>query len=386
MAKVAENPKSKNKIRKSKEPAKKIEVSAPDINSAEFRDEFFGFMRGKTIGEMREKFGLTDEQIETLLKNPPEKHGIYKDSSRHTATYFCIFKGGRLPTRERIWTYVLAQNEGAAVDIIFPEDIGWRKERLSDPSNRKLEKMRIVPIADIWFGDPLHDENLFAEKISWIAREPHVFWFFNGDAIKPPPVGEIKEGVLESLYTDFRKKLAPIAHKWLWAQEGCFEAKLHQIKDAFDPIEDLCSEWNIPYFRTPVSVGIHWSGNLFKFYCIHGKSQAQKKGSKINAIARILGEVEFHHYYVMSHIKDSISNKQVRVSQDVGKFDLVERKQYVFITPSFVRYDGSREAKWGYPLPGRGQVNCALYKDGDYHFYSSPIATGLVDVAEEKAL
>lgn len=367
---------------KIEKPIKTAEVSAPDIDSPEFREQFFGFMRNKTIQEMREKFNLSEEQVNCLLKNPPKEHGIYKDSSRPTATYFCIFKG-RVEIQDRIWDYVLAKDGGAAVDIVFPTNIGWREKRTDDASKRKLEKMRIVPIADIWFGDRLHDANLFRERIAWIAREPHVFWFFNGDAIKPPATRkEIDD--FEKLCSEFREKLAPISHKWLWAQEGCFEAKLHNAKDTIDPIDDLCEEWDIPYFRTPMSVGIHWAGNLFKFYCIHGKTQAQKKGSKINAIARVLGEVEFNHFYVMSHIKDAIFRKQLRISQDPERFDLLERKQYLFITPSFVKYDGSRDAKWGYPLPARSQVNCVLYIDGDYHFYSSPVATGLVGVEEEK--
>ena len=366
-----------------KKPVHKAEVAAHDINSPEFSERFFKFVRSKTVVEMCEEFNLSDEQVSTLLANPPAEHGIYKDSSRHTATYFCIFKGKNVEPKDRIWNYVLAKDDGAAVDIVFPKDIGWKKERSGDSSERRLEKMRIVPMADIWLGDPLHDSALLDERIAWIAREPHIFWFFNGDAIKPPTAKEIKDGVLEKLYLELRTKLAPISHKWLWAQEGCFETKLHATKDAFDPIDDLCDEWDVPYFRTPVSVGLHWAGNLFKFYCIHGKSQAQKKGSKINAIARILGEVEFNHFSVMSHIKDSISSKQVRVSQDVLNFDLAEKKQYLFITPSFVKYDRSRDAKWGYPLPARGQASCALYIDGDYHFYSSPIATGLVAVGED---
>ena len=258
------------------------------------------------------------------------------------------------------------------------------RERVGELGERKLEKMRIVPISDVWFGDELHDGPLFDERIAWILREPHVFWFFNGDAIKPPTIKEIKEGDLDKLYNQLRRKFAPIAHKWLWAQEGCFEGGLHKIKETFDPIGLMCQDWNIPYFRTPHSVGIHWSGNLFRFYCIHGKSQAQKKGSKLNALSRIFGEIEFNHFYVMSHIRDAILSKPVRVSQDPVKFDLVERKQYAFITPSFVKYDGSRDAKWGYPLPSRAQVDCALYKDGDYHLNSSSIATGLIAIEEAK--
>ena len=97
----------------------------------------------------------------------------------------------------------------------------------------------------------------------------------------------------------------------------------------------------------------------------------------MNAAMRMLAQTEFTHFYVMSHMRDSISSKPTRVREDVISFDLKEVTQYAFITPSFVMYDGSRDSVWGYPLPVRGQVNCVLYKNGDVFLYSSSPTTNL---------
>lgn len=344
------------------------------------QDQFFDFLRnGRTVAELAKKFNVPEAEVKKLLSNPPSGKKIYKDNTLPGADrYYCISviktNGGK-----KIWHYVLADNDGPAVDIIFPNNIGWKRERAGG-EDRKLEKMRIVPLADIWFGHPLCDLAGFKERLAWIAHEDHVFCFLNGDCIYPMSVSKDEAmDQWESRCNDFYELLEPVAHKILWAQAGCFEDKMDV--NHFDPIETFCSEdydgWNIPYFRTPVSVGIHWAGNLFKFYCIHGRSQAQKKGSKINALLKLLGETCFNHFFVMSHMRDAISAKPTRVVEDVTNFDLRERTQYALITPSFVKYDGSRDSKWGYPLPARGQVNCALYRDGDYFLYSSSPTTNL---------
>lgn len=366
-------------MKEKKAKGKKPEKTATQIKTeATMPDGFFDFLRrGKSTREICEKFGISEEQVKGFLAKPPADGEIYQDKTHGEVRVLFIPKSKKVEIEKRIWSYVPAVNGGAAVDIIFPDDIGWRRERSDVKDEKKLEKMRIVPIADIWFGHKLHDAATFDERIAWIAREPHVFWFFNGDAIFPPTAAEIKAGKDLELHYELKRKLMPIAHKWLWAQSGCFEDKTSG-SSSFDPMEWMCSQWDVPYFRTPVSTGIHWAGNLFEFYCLHGKSQAQKKGTKLNAVLRILGEIEFRHFIVMSHIKDAIVSKPTRVVTDQRKFDLREQKQYAFITPSFVTYDGSREAKWGYPLPFRGQVNCALYKDGDYHLFSSSLPTDLV--------
>ncbi|MDP1629594.1 MAG: hypothetical protein Q8L57_03160, partial [bacterium] len=60
-----------------------------------------------------------------------------------------------------------------------------------------------------------------------------------------------------------------------------------------------------------------------------------------------------------------------------------ERKQYLFICPSFRKYYFSVEAKKGIAPPSRSQIDCTLYANGDYHLYPSSPAIGLKDESEE---
>jgi len=345
-------------------------------------EDFFSFLRnGRTIDELVGKFSrfeLTERKIKRLLKNPPEGKKIFEDSTLPgEIRYYClpVLKANG---EKRIWDYVLESGGRPAVDIIFPDDIGWKKERgAGSGEERKKEKMRIVPLSDIWFGHQLCDQTSFEERINWIAKDPHVFCFLNGDCVHPRKTSsDIDKDNWDDLCNDFYDLLDPIAHKILWAQGGCFEEKMQ--KSYYDPIESFCDCWNIPYFRTAMLVGIHWAGNLFTFCCIHGRGSSQKKGSKMNAAMRMLAQTEFTHFYVMSHMRDSISSKPTRAVEDVTNFDLREAIQYALITPSFVKYDGSRDSIWGYPLPVRGQANCVLYKNGDVFLYSSSPTTNLL--------
>jgi hypothetical protein len=270
------------------------------------------------------------------------------------------------------------------VDILFPDDIGWRKEKVIG-EDRKEEKMRVVPLADIWFGHPLCDVSTLKSRLTWIANEPHVFCFFNGDGIFPVSGIRNKEDVKDEWdgrCGEFYGLINPIAHKLLWAQAGCFEDKMFETD--YDPLKVYCGKdfWDVPYFRSPFSIGIHWAGNLFKFYCVHGRSSAQHQGTKANAMLRGISKIEHHDFIGTSHMRDSISVSPVRVIEDVVNFDLKRKNQYSFITSSFVqREDGeivSREAKWDYPLPSRDQQNCALYKDGRCFLYRAPPTTNLV--------
>ncbi|MFH1758953.1 MAG: hypothetical protein ABH822_00095 [Patescibacteria group bacterium] len=358
--------------------AKEKKSEKPELN----RDDFFDFLRnGRTISELIgkfSKFGLTERKIRQLLKNPPEEEKILEDNTLPgEVRYYCI-PMLKANGEKRIWNYVLESGGRPAVDIIFPEDVGWKKERsIGDREDRKKEKMRLVPLSDIWFGHQLCDQSSFEERINWIAQEPHVFCFLNGDCIHPRKTTKTADKKnWDKLCQEFYGLLNPIAHKILWAQGGCFEEKMQ--KAYYDPIQHFCNSHNIPYFRTAMLVGVHWSGNLFTFCCIHGRGSSQKKGTKMNAAMRMLAQTEFTHFYVMSHMRDSISSKPTRVRENLFNFDLEEAVQYAFITPSFVKYDGSRDSIWGYPLPVRGQVNCVLYKNGAVFLYSSSPTTNLL--------
>ncbi|MBU1178975.1 hypothetical protein KKB69_01385 [Patescibacteria group bacterium] len=342
------------------------------------KEKWLGFFScSRTINEAVDKFNVSAAQVKKRLSKPIDGQRLYKHNGTFGQELFVYLPANKDQTKikPRIWSYVMEKTGKPGVAINFPDDVGWRKREKN--KNRK-EKIRIVPISDVWLQYPnphhLHDEANFNERLNWIEREDHVFAILNGDILYPRDYGPTKTRGqnFAKVVNSLRAKLTPIAHKILWAQAGCFEERHSKTAGLFDPIKHLCGEWNIPYFETPCSNVICWKGNLFSFYCIHGRSAAQKHGAKLNAAVRPLVFNEFTHFFVMSHIRDKKTRKVRRVRRNIEATGLSLEKQYAVICPSFVKYDESREAKWGYIPPSRGQMNLVVYADGDYHVYTSP--------------
>jgi transposase len=346
---------------------KRVKGNNDKIDAEAWLDFFSG---SKTTREAAEHFKVSHLKVKKKLKQIIPDYKLYKHNDilgERLYVYLPEFKDSL--SKSKIWSYVMEKTGKPGVAINLPSDVGWRKK--TRKKHRK-EKIRIVPISDVWLKHPRHDGANFEERLNWIARESHVFAILNGDILYPQPFGSKKERGknFAKVVEELRVKLSPISHKILWAQAGCFEEKYERTDELFDPIEYLCNEWDIPYFKTPCYNIISWKKHLFYFYCIHGRSVAQKRGSKLNAAVRPLEFTEFTHFFVMSHIKDNITKKIRRVRR--GLVDLILKKQYVAICPSFVKYDESREARWGYVPPSRGQLNFVLYANGDYHLYTSP--------------
>lgn len=320
-------------------------------------ENFFSYMGGgKTSKDLQAKFGLKEGDVQKILAKPPEGKKISMDPGTipGSVRLYCVPDLSVYTAKPRIWDSLLAENNKPAVAIFFPNDVSWKK-------------IRVVPLADFWYGHKLCDRASIEEKIGWIVSTPHVFCCFNGDGIYPMKVrknNKEDEERFAQISDEFTELLAPIAHKMLWAQAGCFEDKLFETH--YDPMENFCLTFKIPYFRTPLSAEIHWVGNNFRFHCVHGKSHSVEKGSKMNAALKPLIKEEFHHFFVMSHIRDSITKTSIRVNEDIFTFDLPEVNQYNIITPSCIHYDESKEAKRGQLIASRGQSNAMLYRDGTY--------------------
>jgi len=320
-------------------------------------ENFFVYMGGgKTLRDLQAKFDVKEEEVKKILESPPKGKKIARDlgSTPGLARFYCVPDLKQYSPKNRIWSYKLAENDKPAVAILFPDDLSWRR-------------MRIVPLADFWFGHKLFDRSSMEEKIGWILSSPHVFCCFNGDGIYPRRIrkeNEEDQGEWDRLDEEFTRLLAPIAHKMLWAQAGCFEDVM--VERYYDSMKNFCEKFDIPYFRTPLSAEIHWAGNIFSFHCVHGKSASVEKGAKINAALKSSLKEDFHNYFVMSHIRDSITKKTIRRVEDIFDFDLKEREQHVLITPSCINYDESREAKRGQLIASRGQSNADLQRDGGY--------------------
>lgn len=367
------------KVGKNKKPKVKKTANHPPAGNPAPRilpERFIAFLlKDRTRSEIVKEFKMSEGEIDGLLQSlKPENFSLRKQTNANGEDIFRFLPQGTKEMKPRIWTSVKEATGKPGVAIIFPDKLGWKK-------------IRVIPISDVLYNDDEkdHDRTGFEERINWISREPHVFCFLNGDIFKKPAKGE--RDSFDFYVYDLIEKLKPIAHKILWVQQGCQEEKIENLECInCDPLETVCKELGIEnYFKAPIYAEIHWEGRIFTFFCIHGTSSARKKGSKLNAVIQLLDSLEWTQFIAYSHIKDSIVKKKDKIVEDRVNFKLLtDRKQYLFICPSFRKYYFGEEAKKGIAPPSRAQIDCTLYANGDYHLYPSSPAIGLKDESEER--
>jgi hypothetical protein len=327
--------------------------------------------QSRSLREIMKKFHISEEEAKGKLAKPIASWQLYQHRNPSSGEDMFIYLHGvrEAKTQPRAWKYVHEQTGKPGAVIVMPDDIGW-SPRADEETRVGKEKIRLVPLSDAWLLHSLHDAASFGARLSWIAEAPHVFAVLNGNIVYP---FSEKQKPANFVYEQLRRKLAPIAHKILWASQGAFELKYEMTHDGFDPLERFCLAMDIPYFKSPSMNILLWRGNQFSFYCIPGRSVAQQKGSKLNAVIRPLQFIDWTHYVVMSHVRDNVWKKVMRAVRNRKAITLELRKQFVVTSPSFIRYDGSRDSQWAYTPPSRGRMELVVYESGDYHIYLAPL-------------
>ena len=345
--------------------------SVPNVNIDE--TEFIAYLsRVRTAAEIKKKFKIDDKKLEGMLRAMKAKgtFNLFAQEEQKSKAYILIpLSSGQAKPKEKIWSAVRSTVSQPTLGIVFSPDL-------------HLSKIRIVFFGNVNFGGNC-DEQLFDERIHWISREPHVFAIFNGDCFARAFESEEDIG---DIATKFRDKIAPIAHKILWMQQGCNEKMWTKKNKGLDFLEYICEDLNIEYFTGgQVHAEIHWaSSEPFTFFCLHGKSAAEKKGSKLNAALRPFGWLEHTCYVIVSHMTDSMFKKVERFKRDQLNLDIVSAKQFLVIAPSLENYFGTASAEKGIEPPYRGQINAALYENGDYHLYAGSKALNLKKITFEQ--
>lgn len=312
----------------------------------------------RTLKGIADHFKIPLEEVSVLLKQDFEGMGICVKKNVFGQEIFYLRKKIDLSMDfKRIWT---SQTHAEKPYLV-----------INFPVNPKWKKINIIPISDVGFGSLQCEEELLDEYIRWVLSEEQAFAFLNGDILAPVP----RRGVPKEEYNPMEHayrlldKLAPIAHKILWAQEGDEEEKMYR-EDGIDPLREVCDILEIPYFSQPVYADVCWSGHIFSFFCFHGRTAALLKGTKLNAVLRPRDFQEHTMFTVMGHAGDGMVKDVIRICQNPTSFKLEEKREYFIICPSFQRYWDSLRAKKGYAPLSRGVISCRLYSDGKYQVSS----------------
>lgn len=338
-------------------PTPKEEENAIDDSKFD-NDDIFAFMLEKRTAKNLEKhFSMPMAGIKNKL---PKNIGNFElISYRRTGGQWIFYYHEKAALTDgikpRIWTPIFPKNDDDEIDtgalVVRFEHSDWRQ-------------IRIIPIAEAHVGSPFHDAKKFASNLNLAENIDH-FFFINGSIFPKMPKGKMEEKVdfILGVKERVRVLFAPVAHKILWAHQGCTEEK---IKDSlgFDPLAEVCEDLGIPYFKRPVMAEILWGKVHFSFFCIHGDTHARSHGTMLNAITGLLDQFEYTDFIVMSHQKSGNENPATRTIRNRTLCRLVRKQQHLVITQGFLKYEGSREEKKGRRLPIAGTCAIILFNDG----------------------
>lgn len=312
---------------------------------------------GRSVKDLAKAFKMTEQEADQRLKNGFQGYDLFLGPKNLAGeqTFVAVPSCGEIKKQERAWQWTREPNGQPYGVVRFPADFNH-------------QKIRIIPIDRICYGAQDHDAERFDAILNKLAREPNTFCWLNGDIITELKGGkkEERERALVALAAAFSEKMRPIAHKILFAQQGCFEERSLR-NQGFDPLAHFCYLLNIPYFREPVYIDLYWGDHLFTIWTMHGHSVAQLKGSKINALRRPAQIHEYTNFMIMGHIGDSIWNRVPKVCRNPARGALEQREEFHIILGSFTKYLGTRSARRGEIPPSNETIVLYLYPDGDTH-------------------
>lgn len=322
-------------------------------------DQIAAYMtRGRSLQEVAKKFNLTLDKVQALLEVGFKRYDLISPSLYNLSgdpTYVAIPANDTVGVPEKAWKWEPSSKpEQPYGAVIFPEDFRYKK-------------IRIIPLDSILYGDPQHDAERFDNVLQGIASSPLTFCFLNGDVIAP--MKNVKKANKDRVHNErcveLEKKLRKVAHKILWAQQGCTEEKARK-SEQLDPLAYVCDRYDIPYFGEPVYADVHAWGHLFTFWAMHGFSNARFKGTKLNALRHPANVQGYINFAIMGHVGDAMFNRVTRVSRDVVHGRILKRDAYHIILPKFTRYWGTRAAKKGIAPSSDDTICCYLFADGKY--------------------
>ena len=104
-----------------------------------------------------------------------------------------------------------------------------------------------------------------------------------------------------------------------------------------------------------------------EFYALHGRSQARKAGSKVNAIQDVVTDNNFPHFTILGHLQHGTTKGYTVRRIDPIRETIVEHTAYGIICPGFRVHHGSEGEKKGYPHPAMGTVGCWIDSNNGHH-------------------
>ena len=234
------------------------------------------------------------------------------------------------------------------------------KINLNDECGEIIDKLTIIPIADVHIGDKLSNLKLLKEVLERIKKEKHTYTIINGDLCNMALKNSKSDVYSDSLspmeqVLKATELLEGIKDKILVLGTGNHEDRIAKETNIDVTrliakqlgIEDRYADaWWYLYLTfgkdkkgRPITYGI--TG-------LHGYGGGRKSGGKINRLED-MSQVVIADLYIMSHTHKPISTKNCIYIPYYQSKTLTKEEMYYLMTNSFLESDGGYAEKMGFP-------------------------------------
>lgn len=233
------------------------------------------------------------------------------------------------------------------------------KINLNEETGRIVDKITIIPIADVHIGDKLSNLKLLKEALQRIKDEPNTFTIINGDlcnmALKNSKSDVYSDNLspMEQVLTA-TELLEGIKNKILVISTGNHEDRTKKETNIDVTrliakqlgIEDRYAEawW---YLYLTFGKDIRGRAITYGITGIHGYGGGRKSGGKINRLED-MSQVVIADLYLMSHTHKPITTKNCIYIPYYQSRALSKQEMYYLMTNSFLESDGGYAEKMGF--------------------------------------
>lgn len=224
----------------------------------------------------------------------------------------------------------------------------------------ELEKVEILPLADLHLGDGCCDVDLIKENIEYIRNHDGVYTILNGDIINnstKSSVGDVYGEELTPMQQLERayELLNVIKDKILCITNGNHENRTYKM-DGIDLMEILARELGVAdrYTKGSAVLFIKVGNNerfknftrghkfLYTIYCNHGFGGGKKPGGKVNSLESMADVVDCD-IYLMSHTHLPAMFKENYFRVDATKQTVIPVEKLFVNTNAYLNYGGYGE-------------------------------------------
>lgn len=229
---------------------------------------------------------------------------------------------------------------------------------LNKETGRIVDKITIIPIADVHIGDKLANLKLLKEALQRIKEEPDTFTIINGDlcnmALKNSK-SDVYSDTLSPMEQVLKatELLEGIKDKILVISTGNHEDRTKKETN-IDVMQLIAKQLGIEdryadaWWYLYLTFGKDNKGRAITYGItgIHGYGGGKKSGGKINRLED-MSQVVLADLYLMSHTHKPISTKSCIYIPYYQSKSLSKQEMYYLMTNSFLESDGGYAEKMG---------------------------------------